>query len=247
MKQPRVISMAVPLHDDDDGSQQQEHTDNCLGRDLSEPLLVHVMDQEDMIDAQLAQQTKSIGYQCVLHGIGVGALVQLVHAAGSTYMALTWGPENTISMDEPNLIWHLFVYIATQVDLYLYVCMWLALTYILRPSGMAHVQTAYQWYAPVGGSAASGEEERVVPSARTVFLWGVQCYMGVVSGVFLTWSAMDLWLGLPVSLWPMVGVLAFGALVSKAMIWCYDMEDDAADQYEDEEYTRTFNGNILHV
>jgi hypothetical protein len=147
------------------------------------------------------------------HGMIIGFLVQLVNVTGSSVMYYRWGDEGifTKHTDLLDALLHFAVFVVTQVDLYLYIFMWIALTSILTHSGMAYVKRNY--------SAISNA------SKRSIFVLGVHFYVGVVVGVFLAWAAIDCLLGLPVPLLPMLGILGFGLFISYTMVWCYDLED----------------------
>lgn len=147
------------------------------------------------------------------HGMIIGFLVQLVNVTGSSVMYYRWGNEGIFSKHSGLLdaLLHAAVFLVTQVDLYLYIFMWIALTSILTHTGMAYVRRNYSAVADA--------------SKRSIFVLGVHFYVGVVVGVFLAWAAIDCLLGLPVPLLPMLGILGFGLFISYTMVWCYDLED----------------------
>jgi hypothetical protein len=152
-----------------------------------------------------------------INGMILGFLVQLVNVGGTTYMYLRWGDEkitNTASQD--GWLLHFVIWILTQSDLYLYIFMWIALTGLLTKYGMDHVRNTY--FA-----------ESCMPTKRSVFVMGVNFYVGVVIGVFLAWTGIDALLGSPVPMLPMMCVLLFGLFISYAMVWCYDLEEEDAE------------------
>ena len=154
-----------------------------------------------------------------IHGMIVGFLVQLVNVSGSTVMFYQWGDEGVMSKISTDLLdtfLHALVYAVTQADLYLYFIMWIVLTALLTQSGMQYVRQTYF--------------EETTSSKRSIFVLGVQFYIGVVVGVFFAWTMIDCVLGLPVPILPMFGVLLFGLCISYTMIWCYDLEDSLGDE-----------------
>jgi len=196
------------------------------GDDLERPLLL----EEDLIESQSESQINESSKVAALypafrvHGMVVGFLAQLINVSGSTLIYYQWGNEGVfsrvwVSVDILDTVLHAAVYVITQVDLYLYLIMWVALTAVLTESGMKFVRERYF--------------EKSGASKRSVFVLGVQFYIGVVVGVFLAWTAIDCVLGLPVPVLPMLGVLVFGLCISYTMIWCYDLEDTFEG---DEEY-----------
>ena len=168
------------------------------------------------------------------HGLVIGFLAQLINVSGTTYMYYRWDhhhDKNAITHNYSNnsddelsdTILHGFIWLITQVDLYLYIFMWLSLTAVLTKSGMNYVRTNF--FHP-----------QSKPTKRSIFVLGVQFYVGVVLGVFFAWTGIDFLLGLPVPVMPMVGVLLFGLFISYTMVWCYDLEDveDDEDEGQDE-------------
>jgi hypothetical protein len=192
------------------------HTAVCLNESdkqasLKEPLLeVDAESQTVTTENDICHLYRN--FRC--HGMVIGCLAQVINVSGTTYMYY----EKAVDVAEQQNWWdqviHYLVFVLSQVDLYLYVCMWLCLTFILTRSGMAYVRSTYF---------------DVAPPKRSIFVLGVQFYIGVVLGVFLAWTLIDLGLGLPVPLLPMGGVVGFGLLISYSMVWCYDLEDEAED------------------
>lgn len=199
------------------------------------PLLEILLDaecQELILDAASHQQVdpsknteaydetiSALMFRFRLAGLLLGSVVQFLNVRGTVYMYMRWGdhPVGTSSHD----LSYWAVFIVTQADLYLYVTMWICLTSILTRPGMKYAQNRFF-------SACTPK-----PSPRSLFIMGVNLYVGVVIGVFLAWASLDYFWGFPVPLLPMVGVLVFGLTISYAMIWVFDMEE--GDFEEDEE------------
>lgn len=192
--------------------------------DLERPLLVDEDEMESQVESQVKESSQVTALYPAFrtHGMIIGFLVQLVNVSGSTFMYYQWGNEGLLSKfpeDILDALLHAVVYAITQMDLYLYLFMWVALTAVLTNSGMDFVRERYF--------------DKESASKRSVFVLGVQFYIGVVIGVFLAWTAIDCVLGLPVPVLPMLGVLVFGLCISYTMIWCYDLEDSFEDDDED--------------
>lgn len=201
------------------------HTAVSISEDLERPLLVdeeeHVESQTDCCPAEESVEVTSLYQAFRTHGMIIGFLVQLLNVSGSTYMYYRWGSEGVFSKFSENILetlLHASIYAITQIDLYLYLFMWIALTAVLTQPGMAFVRQHYF--------------EKGTASKRSVFVLGVQFYIGVVVGVFFAWTAIDCVLGLPVPVLPMLGVLVFGLCISYTMIWCYDLEDSLEEEEE---------------
>jgi hypothetical protein len=187
--------------------------------DLEKPLLEQ--ESTDAPKSSVSLDLSSLNSAFRWHGLIVGFLAQLINVSGTTYMYYQWGNQGLLTNDNDwvDTLWHSLVWVITQIDLYLYVCMWVALTAVLTRSGMNHVRRNYF---------------SVAPSKRSIFVLGVQFYVGVVVGVFLAWTGIDCSLGLPVPLMPMIAVLVFGLSISYTMVWCYDLEDVEDDEEEGE-------------
>ena len=181
-----------------------------------------------------------------MYGTIIGFLVQLLNVAGSTVLYYQWNDSsifthNSHHKDLMDAALHLVVFLITQIDLYLYLFMWLALTAVLTRPGMKYIQDSFFSNPHLRNHNNNDENDdrevvRVVLTKRSVFVLGVQFYMGVVLGVFLAWTGVDCVLGLPVPVLPMLGVLFFGLLISYTMIFCYDLEDSFDRNNDDDEY-----------
>jgi hypothetical protein len=186
------------------------HTAVCLiesdkQTSLEEPLLdVDAESQPVTTKATENDITHLYGkFRC--HGLVIGFLAQVMNVSGTTYMYYEKRGDDLLEQHQDwwDQVVHYLVFVLSQIDLYLYVCMWLSLTFILTRSGMKYVRL------------------------------GVQFYVGVVFGVFLAWTVIECSLGLPVPLLPMGSVLGFGLLISYTMVWCYDLEDEGEDDDDD--------------
>jgi hypothetical protein len=196
-------------------------------QELNKPLL----SQESSGEASLVD-AGALNSSFRFHGLVLGFLAQIINVTGTTYMYYRWGgPKNggdeavVVAYPMMESFLHGIFWIVTQVDLYLYVVMWLSLTAVLTRTGMEYVRHKF----------FLGEQK---PTKRSVFVLGVQFYVGVVFGVFFAWTGIDMFLGLPVPVMPMVNVLIFGLFISYTMVWCYDLEDED----EEESVEGTFVG-----
>jgi hypothetical protein len=224
---------------------------------LSQPLLseeAHVQPQQPnsddrtnnsaSVDNEVVMTTEELYPSFRMYGTIVGFLVQLLNVAGSTVLYYQWNDSsifyNSNHKDLMDTLLHLLVFLLTQVDLYLYLCMWLVLTAVLTRPGMKYIQDNYFSNNHLRNQNDDDDDEVVVVvevTKRSVFVLGVQFYMGVVLGVFLAWTGVDCVLGLPVPVLPMLGVLFFGLLISYTMIFCYDLEEsfDSNDDDDDDD------------
>jgi Na+/melibiose symporter-like transporter len=193
-----------------DSSPRGSKTKNA---ELEEPLLN--IESQTSNEAE-AFDAKPLNTTFCISGMILGFLVQLVNVGGTTYMYLRWGDEKITNTSQDGWFLHFVISILTQSDLSLYIFMWIALTGVLTKRGMDHARNTYF-------------SESCMPTKRSVFVMGVNFYVGVVIGVFLAWTGIDVLLGSPVPMLPMIFVLLFGLFISYTMIWCYDLEDENED------------------
>ena len=175
-------------------------------------------------------------------------------------------PENDQGIGQyGDTLLYVFVWITAKADTYLYFLLWLSLSALLTKPGIKFAQSrlivttsattiiSLSLDGDVGHSSRSSGRDQdsrstqqihMIPSRRSVFVMGVNFYVGVVIGVFLAWVSVDAILGLPLPIYPMVGVLLFGLGISFCMILYYDSEeyqkdshldDDDDDDYHDDE------------
>lgn len=146
------------------------------------------------------------------HGMVIGFLAQVINISGTAFICYKWGLDKTVLSEHESIsdqVAHGFVWVVSQIDLQLYVMMWMGLTAALTEPGVKYIQTHYINLSP-----------------RSVFVMGVHFYVGVVLGSFMSWYSLDFAMGLPAPVAPMLFVLMFGLLVSYSMIWCFDMDED---------------------
>jgi hypothetical protein len=212
------------MQDSNHKNMKSVHTAVCVEQqDLEEPLLLvdsSSSSQEQMTNATVATSNRNASFR--LHGLVIGFLAQIINVSGTTYLHSRWGTttnSDELQLDWPEWLLRTCIWSISQVDLYLYVFMWLSLTAVLTRKGMEYVQTTWLLNR--------------IPK-RNIFILGVQFNVGVVLGVFCAWAAVDIVLGLYVPLLPMVGVVLFGLTISYAMVLCYDLEQDDDDEEENE-------------
>jgi hypothetical protein len=181
-------------------------------QDLEEPLLlVESSSQEETNNDTITTSNLNAAFR--RHGCVIGFLAQIINVSGTTYLHYRWGTSHSEELEWQEWLLRTCIWITSQVDLYVYVLMWLGLTAILTQKGMEYVQS--NWCNR---------------PKRDIFILGVQFYVGVVLGVFFAWAAVDIGLGLFIPLLPMVGVVVFGLAISHTMVWCYDLEEDDVEE-----------------
>jgi hypothetical protein len=107
----------------------------------------------------------------------------------------------------------------TQVDLVIYVIIWVAFTCTMTRNGMAFIR--FQCQKPV--------------SRRFIFVLGVYFLVGIVLGAFLAWTLIDLYLGFPIPFGPIATTVVVDLFLCYLMVWCYDLGRNEAIIGDDED------------
>jgi hypothetical protein len=122
--------------------------------------------------------------------------------------------------------------VLTQIDLVIYVLIWIAFTCTMTRNGMQFLRFQYQ----------NPNLQR-----RGVFVLGVYFLVGIVLGAFAAWSMIDVYLGFPIPFLPIVATVGIDLVLCYMMVWCYDLgrvhtaglsmetDDEEEDDEEDEE------------
>lgn len=109
-----------------------------------------------------------------------------------------------------------FVYgllsILTQIDLVLYVVIWIAFTCTMTSGGMQCLKLQFQ-----------SQQSNTTLTRRTVFVWGVYFLVGIVLGAFAAWSVIDVYLGFPIPFLPIMATVGIDLVLCYLMVCCYDL------------------------
>lgn len=116
--------------------------------------------------------------------------------------------------------------VLTQVDLVVYVLIWVAFTCTMTRNGMACIRSQFFSSSLSSSSSSSSlgkKSSGTVVHRRYVFVLGVCFLVGIVLGAFAAWSAVDIYLGFPIPFEPIVLTVAIDLALCYLMIWCFDM------------------------
>lgn len=121
-----------------------------------------------------------------------------------------------------------FVYgllsVLTQIDLVLYVVIWIAFTCTMTSGGMQCLKLQFQSQQP--SNTTTTTTTTAMPqqlTRRTVFVWGVYFLVGIVLGAFGAWSVIDVYLGFPIPFLPIVATVGIDLVLCYLMVCCYDL------------------------
>lgn len=108
--------------------------------------------------------------------------------------------------------------VLTQIDLVVYVLIWVAFTCTMSRSGMACIR--YQFFASRSKRNNSNSNNGVVPR-RYVFVLGITFLVGIVLGAFGAWSAVNVYFRFPFE--PILVTVAIDLVLCYMMVCCFDM------------------------
>jgi magnesium-transporting ATPase (P-type) len=188
---------------------------------VTQPLLHddEVLMGDDEAIEKTKQPVKVSGGRFVIIGVMTGFFIQVISLGAYAFMLTEYGEEPTTDSSESNWFVYSILSVLTQVDLVIYVMIWLAFTCTMTQNGMAFVRLQYQ--APV--------------KRRSVFVLGVYFLVGIVLGAFVAWTMIDLYLGFPIPFVPIAVTVVVDLVLCYLMVWCYDLGRE--NTIEDEETT----------
>jgi hypothetical protein len=104
--------------------------------------------------------------------------------------------------------------VLTQIDLVVYVFIWVAFTCTMTRNGMACIRASF-----FSSPDSRGDNVR----RRYVFVLGVCFLVGLVFGAFAAWSAVDVYLGYPIPFQPIMATVTIDLVLCYLMLWCFDL------------------------
>ncbi len=144
------------------------------------------------------------------------------HSVDSTY-----DDESTGS----NAYLYTLLSVLTQLDLVVYVMVWVGFTCTMTRNGMECIRSNF---------FTSSESSSV--RRRYVFVLGVCFLVGIVIGAFSAWTAIDIYLDFPIPLEPILATVIVDLALCYMMVVCFDMGkskakdlDSDVDEFSDEE------------
>lgn len=227
-----------------------------LKKMISEPLLVDQCEQTDL--QKPCKHDKPSSSSCshskfVVLGALTGFFIQVISLGAYALLLLHynkylqqegnsegvdlvtfWSNNNTEEWKSMvNVDWFIYgiLSVLTQIDLVIYVLIWIAFTCTMTKNGMQFLRFQYQ---------------NPALKRRFIFVLGVYFLVGIVLGAFAAWSMIDVYLGFPIPFFPIVATVGIDLVLCYMMVWCYDLgrkssvvvleqEFDEADDDEEEE------------
>lgn len=194
---------------------------------VTQPLLfddITLGDEERQAVSPSASKCKTSRSSIVILGIMTGFFIQVISLGAYAFMLSWYGEESlmisTEGKEDPT-DWYVYglLSVLTQVDLVIYVLIWVAFTCTMTKPGMELIRQQCQ--ANI--------------KRRFIFVMGVYFLVGIVLGAFVAWTMIDLFLGLPISFTPIAATVLVDLVLCYLMFFCYDLgrdrelvEDEAA-------------------
>jgi magnesium-transporting ATPase (P-type) len=201
------------------------HNDDDITSTVTEPLLLH--DDVSFGNEENEKYSRpQMNFSCwwfTLVGVLVGFVIQVISLGAYSFMLVQYGTSDTVPTSDKVSEGDWFIYsilsFLTQVDLVIYVMIWVAFTCTMTRNGMAFIRFQYQ--LPI--------------KRRSVFVLGVYFLVGIVLGAFVAWTLIDLYLGFPIPFGPIAATVVVDLFLCYLMVWCYDVGRDDEAKIEDEE------------
>lgn len=199
---------------------------------ITQGLLIAI-DEQSIEDNEESLKTKNIKSQkdpivakSLFAGFLTGFFVHTIAIASYAALVIYFGYEKPTSRFELSGNWFLYsiLSVLTQLDILVYILIWVSFTCTLSRSGLKMIQ----------------EQLNENVKRRYIFLIGVKFLVGIVLGAFLAWILIDYVLGFQVPILSIIGTVAIDLVLCYAMIWCFDEikygeNDEEGDDEDDEE------------
>eukprot|EP00934_Nitzschia_sp_Nitz4_P002072 Nitzschia sp. Nitz4//scaffold129_size63868//45539//46174//NITZ4_006202-RA/size63868-processed-gene-0.70-mRNA-1//-1//CDS//3329534914//2072//frame0 len=182
---------------------------------VTQPLLHDELSLEEEGEEQPPKETTpppSCGARMITLGTLTGFFIQNVSLAAYAFLVSHYGISE--DSDAEGSWWVcLLLTLLAQIDLGIYLLIWVAFSCTMSQSGMRFIR----------------DQLRVRVHRRSVFLTGVQFLVGIVLGAFLSWTLIDMYLGYPVPFLPIIGTVVVDLALCYMMLCCYDMGSTTRD------------------
>jgi hypothetical protein len=244
-----AVYIAVVYGDSDDSSLKQplllahEEDNSNYENNVDNVLLGTTTTTTKDASTQTVVVVHHPSFPCAM-GLGatVGFFIQVISLGAYGVMLMYWG-EDALHTSKTKVDWLLYGILAllTQIDLCIYVAIWLAFTCTMTRTGMdmlrnrlfaCSVRASYHELssAPTTTTTSSDEFQKTV-RRRFVFIMGVYFLVGIVLGAFCAWTVIDFYLGFPIPFLPILVTVVVDLILCYLMVWCYDLgKDETIDE-----------------
>jgi hypothetical protein len=149
-------------------------------------------------------------------GAIIGFFVQITTLGACAFEMLRWGNADHNAEDEQVRKGMLFwcIRLLGYIDLYLYTIIWLTFSLTMTQYGYFFLRKRFL-----------GRFCLIKATRRSTFYAGINTLLGIVVGSFVAWATVDVLLGSPIPLAPILFTLFADLLLCYFMAVCYDWGD----------------------
>mmetsp|Transcript_42938 Transcript_42938/g.124143 ORF Transcript_42938/g.124143 Transcript_42938/m.124143 type:complete len:221 (+) Transcript_42938:76-738(+) len=200
--------------------------DDDVNSMVTQPLLLSDSDEEapgsqqGKREAPPSNDEAVKGSKCGFVSLGflTGFFIQMVSLGAYSFLLSQYDEiPPTRSSSENDWFVYGILSVLTQVDLVIYVLIWIGFTCTMTRNGMKMIRLQYN--APV--------------KRRSVFVLGVNFLVGIVLGAFLAWTMIDVYLGFPIPFVPIAATVVIDLVLCYLMVFCYDLGRENTTEDED--------------
>ena len=222
----------------------QGNDDDDVASMLTQPLMSFDDDDESSRQQEQAASKRpavKAGFpRALVVGTVVGFLVQVVSLLAYRTILMRWGDDEKqllsslaalsgAKSEDGSGVVHILLSLLTQLDLIMYVMIWLAFTCTVTKTGMSVLRK-------ISCTVKKDTQHTVDLSRRAFFHLGVYFLIGIVVGAFVAWTMTDYYLGFPVPFLPIASTVVFDLFLCYLMIQCYDCLGTEDDEDEIPDY-----------
>lgn len=124
------------------------------------------------------------------------------------------------SLVENKTILYTILSVLTQIDLIVYVLIWVGFTCTMTNNGISCIRSTF--FSTTDDGESKSQNNPVI-KRRSIFVLGVHFLVGIVIGAFGAWLAIDLFYGFPIPFQPILSTVAIDLVLCYLMVWCYDL------------------------
>jgi hypothetical protein len=199
----------------------EEDYDNSTSM-VTAPLLQHYDDEIPMGNYEEVDKSERKSFQkSISLGAVIGFLTQVVSSGAYAIMLVHWG-DTVVQKTEGDWFLYTIISVLTQIDICLYVVVWMAFACIMTRVRMAVLLDQHD----------TPELRR-----RFAFVSGVLYFLvGVVVGAFIALSMIDAYLGIPIPFLLSVATVTLDLVCCYMMICGYDIGEGCTTPKQDVMY-----------
>jgi hypothetical protein len=218
--------------------EDSDHTaeDSTTGENmimLKQPLIITMSDEESLegegqTKLQKERQSRSVICKSFLLGSSFGFALQAMSYAAYYTLFKMFGKDTT---PEPGSLLSWFSYcllvLISQLDLAIYVAIWLAFLYTTTKSGSLYMRKKFD-------NDAANPNSGSIWTTRMLFMFGVYFLVGLHAGAFSLLVIVDLFIGMAIPLMPLLRNMMMDFVTLFLIGKCFDwrrVEQEPEDDY----------------